>query len=57
VTATTRMRRQRAGRAREGLTRERLWVVSVIAELVPSPCIARGVGVPAKRLDGNMRPL
>ena len=34
---------------------EQVWLGLVIPELVPSPCIARGVDVPGSTLDCNMR--
>src|SRR6476661_7392277 len=46
--------RQRATRPRGEHTRERLWLVTVILELVPSPCIARGVDVPGSTPDCNI---
>src|SRR6202044_656983 len=54
-TATARMLRQRAARPREEGTREHVGLVTVIAELVPSPCIARGLDVPGSTVDCNMR--
>src|SRR5713101_7816087 len=53
--ANARMPRQRASKPRADHTRERLWLVTVIPELVPSPCIARGVDVPGSTQDCNMR--
>src|ERR1700687_4032001 len=55
MAAAARMPRQRAARPRGEGTREHVWLVSVIPELVPSPCIARGVDVPGSTLDCNMR--
>src|SRR6202035_5497491 len=54
MAAAARMPRQRATRPRGADTREHVWLVSVIPELVPSPCIARGVDVPGSTLDCNM---
>jgi hypothetical protein len=55
MAATARMPRQRAAKPRGEHTPEQVWLVSVIPELVPSPCIARGVDVPGSTLDCNMR--
>src|SRR5271169_4636119 len=55
MAAATRTPRQRASGPRGELTRGRIWLFPFIAEVVPSSCIARGVGVPASRLDCNIR--
>src|SRR3979409_1542633 len=55
MAATARMPRRRAVKPRGEHTPEQIWLVSVIPELVPSPCIARGVDVPGSTLDCNMR--
>src|SRR5271155_4378339 len=55
MTAAVRMPRQRAAKPRGVHSREHVWFVFVIPELVPSPCIARGLGVPGGTLDCNMR--
>src|ERR1700704_951937 len=57
MAAVARKPRQRSGKPRGGDTRWRLLSVSVIPELVPCPCIARGVDVPGGTLDCNMRGL
>src|SRR5712675_2622278 len=49
------MPRQRAVKPRAEHTLGRVWPVSIMPELVPSPCIARGVDVPGSTLDCNMR--
>src|SRR6202011_4667452 len=55
MAAAARKPRRRAVRPRHEGARELEWLVSVIPELVPSPCIARGVDVPGSTLDCNMR--
>src|ERR1700716_439414 len=55
MAATARMRRRRAVEPRGEHTPEQIWLVSVIPELVPSPCIARPVDVPGSTPDCNMR--
>src|SRR6188472_2882375 len=55
MAATARMPRQRAAKPRGEHTRGHVWLVSIIPELVPSPCIARGVDVPGSTSDCNMR--
>src|ERR1700710_3300689 len=57
MAATTRIPRQRAESPRGEGTRKHVWLALVIPELVPSPCIARGVDVPGSTLDCNMRGL
>src|ERR1700704_4870898 len=49
MAAAARMPRQRAARPRGEHTRGRICLVSIMPELVPSSCIARGVDVPAAR--------
>jgi cytochrome b pre-mRNA-processing protein 3 len=51
------MPRQRAAKLRAEHTLGRVWLVSIMPELVPSPCIARGVDIPGSTLDCNMRGL
>ena len=55
MAATARMPPQRASRPRGGRMREHLWPVTIIPELVPSPCIAQGVDVPGSTPDCNKR--
>src|SRR6266436_6971988 len=55
MAATVRRPRQRALSPRGERTHAHLWLVTVIPELVLSPCIARGVDVPGSTPDCNMR--
>src|ERR1700730_4540488 len=54
MAATARMPRQRAVRPHGEHARGRVWLVSIIPELVPSSCIARGVDVPGSTQDCNI---
>jgi hypothetical protein len=55
MAAKARMPRQRAATPRGEHARGRVWLVSIIPELIPSSCIARGVDVPGIKQDCNMR--
>src|SRR4051812_46690095 len=53
--ATAATARQRATRPRRAGTREFVWALTVIPELIPSPCAGRSVDVPGSTSDCNMR--
>src|SRR4051794_22182299 len=55
MAAAARMARQRAEKPRLAGTRQAVWLNLVIAELIPAPCIARGVDVPGSTPDCNKR--